>query len=51
MNIEPWVIQGLLAAVFLSTTLAKIVQPKDRVAVRIATLNDPPPAGYSYPRK
>lgn len=51
MNIDPWVIQGLLAAVFLSATLTKLVQPKDRVVVYIDTLNDPPPAGYSHPRQ
>jgi uncharacterized membrane protein YphA (DoxX/SURF4 family) len=40
MNIILWILQGLLAAVFLMAGAMKLLQPKERLAARMAWVND-----------
>ena len=44
MNIVLWVIQGLLAALFLLTGFLKVSQPKEQLLTRMHALEDLSPA-------
>jgi uncharacterized membrane protein YphA (DoxX/SURF4 family) len=40
MNIALWIVQGILAAVFLLAGLMKIAQPKEKLATNMGWVND-----------
>jgi uncharacterized membrane protein YphA (DoxX/SURF4 family) len=40
MNVVPWIVQGLLAAMFLMAGVTKATQPRDKLTARLPWVND-----------